>query len=111
MLAGGMYMIPKDLLDSFRKTVAQEGPARELFEIVEGVKENGIEVGGLHFKRIPRGFEETHPYSEFLKYNGVYGMITIPIPDELFGPQLLDLSFERFRTMDPLNRWFLKYLH
>ncbi len=110
MLAGGMYMIPKDLLDPYRQVVAKEQPAKELAEILEKAKENGIEIGGLHYKRVPRGFSEEHPYSFLLKHKGVYGMETTEIPDELFSGELLDYSMERFVKIDPINRWFLKYL-
>jgi uncharacterized protein (TIGR02453 family) len=110
MLAGGLYMIPKDLLEPYRKVVSEEGPARELADVLEEAKESGIEIGGLHFKKIPRGFSENHPYSELLKYNGVYGMETTKIPDEFFQAELIDYSLERFKKMDPMNRWLLRNL-
>lgn len=110
MLAGGMYMIPKDLLDPYRQVVAKEQPAKELAKILKKAEKDGIEIGGLHYKRIPRGFSEEHPYSFLLKHNGVYGMETTKVPDELFSKELLDYSLERFLRIDPMNRWFLKYL-
>ena len=111
MFAGGMYMLPKDLLEPYRKVVAEEGPAGELEDAVELVKSTGIEIGGQHYKRTPRNFQENHQYSYFLRYNGVYGMETIPVPDEFFNEALVDMAFERFQKIDPLNRWFLKYLY
>ncbi len=111
MFAGGMHLLPKDMMEPFRKVVSEEKPAKELADIVEEVKGSGIEVGGLHYKRTPRDFTEDHSYSYFLKYNGVFGMDTIPIPDEFFGSELVDMAFDRFKKIDPINRWFLKYLY
>jgi uncharacterized protein (TIGR02453 family) len=110
MLAGGMHILPKDLLDPYRKIVSEEGPAGELNKILERARRNGIEVGGIQYKRIPRGFTVDHPNSYLLKHNGVYGMETTSIPDELFSEKLIDYSLERFTKIDPMNRWFLKYL-
>ncbi len=111
MFAGGVHMLPKDLLDPFRKVVAKKGPAGELAGIVKNVEEAGIEVKGSHYKKNPRDYSDDHPNSYFLKYNGAYGMDTIPIPDEFFRPELVDMAFNKFKVMDPMNRWFLKYLY
>lgn len=111
MFAGGMHMLPKDLLEPFRKVVAKEEPAKELAEVVEMVRSSGIEIGGEHYKRTPRDFSDEHIYSYFLRYNGVFGMETVPIPDEFFSDELVDMAFGRFKKIDPLNRWFLKYIY
>jgi uncharacterized protein (TIGR02453 family) len=111
MLAGGMYMIPKDLLDRYRKTVSREGPAEELAEILEEIEGYGFESGGLHYKRTPRGYQDQHPFSFLLRHNGVYAMTTTGIPNYLFSEKLVDHTLDRFKKMNPLNRWFLKYMY
>ena len=111
MLAGGLYMIPRDLIDPYRKTVSEEGPARELKDIIGSLKDSGIEIGGLHYKKVPRGFSAEHPHSDLLRYNGVYGMRTTGIPQVLFDSSLVDETIDWFRRTDQLNRWFLKYLY
>ena len=111
MFAGGMYLIPKDLLDSYRMIVSHEGPAKELADAVMKIEETGIDVEGEHYKKIPGNHSADHDNSHFLKYNGVYGMETMEIPDEFFDSELIDIAFERFSRMEPLHRWFLKYLY
>jgi uncharacterized protein (TIGR02453 family) len=111
MLAGGMHLLPKDMIELFRNVVAKEGPAKELAHIVENVKNTGIDIGGLHYKRTPRDYTEDHPYSFFLKYNGVYGITTIPMPKEFFTSKFVTMAYDTFKKIDPLNRWFLKYLY
>ncbi len=110
MLAGGMYMIPEGLLDRYREVVSKEGPAKELDGILKRLKKNGIQVGEEHYKRIPKGFTEDHPYSYLLKHNGVYGYVETGIPKEFFSEDLIDHCIERFKRMDPLNKWFLKFV-
>jgi len=111
MFAGGMHLLPKDMIEPFRKVVSEEGPAKELAVIIDDVKSSGIETGGLHYKRTPRDFTEDHQYSYLLKHNGVFGMDTIEIPDEFFTDELINIAFDRFSKIDPINRWFLKYLY
>ena len=111
MVGGGLHMIPKDLMTPYRESVRDEENARELSGIIEKIKDSGMEVGGLHYKKLPRGYSEEHPYSYLLKHNGVYGMKTSPIPDEFYSSELMDYSLEKFRTMNPLNRWLLDHLY
>jgi len=110
MLAGGMYMIPDDLIGRYRDVVSEEGPAGELDGIVRSLSKEGMEIGGLHYKRPLKDHPETHPYSYLLRHNGVYGMVTTGIPEEFFSEGLIDMCFSTFRRMDPINRWFLRHV-
>ncbi|MFW3146895.1 MAG: DUF2461 domain-containing protein [Thermoplasmatota archaeon] len=111
MLGSGLYMLPKDMIDPYRNVVSQEGPAEELAGIIAEMNDHGIEVGGLHYKNVPRGYDVEHSHPDLLKYNGVYGMVTTGISDELFTSDILEISLGKYRLMDPLNRWLLKYLY
>ena len=95
----------------FREIVSDPGPAKDLTNIMDEFESSGIEVGGLHYKKVPRGYQEEYQYSRFLKHNGLYGMRTTGFPEEFFSSALLDLSIEWFRKMNPLNHWLLKYLY
>ncbi len=48
--------------------------------MVNKVAEKGYPVGGKHYKRIPRGYDESHPNAEFLLYNGAHAMLDEKIP-------------------------------
>lgn len=111
LIAGGFHLLPKDLMTDYRKIVSREVPARELAGVISDVEAGGISVEGLHYKRTPQGFKEDHPHSYLIRYNGVYGLEKSKIPEEFFSEKLVDYVFERFKIMDPLNRWFLDHLY
>ncbi len=110
MLAGGMYMIPEGMLERYREVVSKEGPAKVLDGLIKKLKKEGIEVGGEHYKRMPKGYTEDHPYSYLLKHNGVYAFVETGIPKEFFSADLVDHCIGIYAKMDPLNRWFIEFV-
>lgn len=111
MLAGGFYQLPKDLLEVYRHQVEDPKKAEELSNLIKKVESGGIKTEGLHYKRMPRGFSADHEYSDLLLHTGVHGIESTPVPEEFFSADLLQYAYDRFRIMDPLNRWFLQHLY
>jgi len=111
MLGGGMYMIPDNLLGLFRDAVADPKTGREIGKIVAAIRAlPGFTVEGLHYKRVPAGFDPAHPNAELLKHRGLYGGVDMKIPEELFTAGLVDFCFERFAPLAPLDRWLMRNL-
>jgi uncharacterized protein (TIGR02453 family) len=106
MLAAGLYCFPKDLLETYRNAVVspKQGPALAK-AIREVTKPNGYEVGEIHYKKTPRGYDANHANAEYLLYNGLYVMVNEPVPQDLYSGKILDYCFDRFRLMAPLHRW------
>ncbi|MBM4326907.1 MAG: DUF2461 domain-containing protein [Deltaproteobacteria bacterium] len=106
MLAAGLYCFPKHLLETYRDAVVspKHGPALAK-AIREVTKPKGYEVGEVHYKKTPRGYDANHANAKYLLYSGLYVMVNEPAPQELFSSKLLDHCFERFRLMAPLHRW------
>jgi uncharacterized protein YbdZ (MbtH family) len=63
------------------------------------------QVGGRHYKRIPRGYDATHENADYLLHNGLSASIETDVPEELFTDACLDYCFERFRDMAPIHAW------
>lgn len=110
MLGGGLHKFTKDIMDSYRKQVAKEKSGKALVDIIENLKLENIDIGGLHYKRVPRGFDDDNPNAELLKYNGLYTMINSKIPNEFYSEKLIEYCYERFKKSYPLNEWILTYL-
>ena len=108
-LGGGMYMIPEALLGRFRKAVVDPKLGRELTGILAKLRATkGLTVGGEHYKRIPAGYDASHPNAELLKYNGLHAGFDAPIPEEFYSARFVDYCFERFDAIAPLHRWLTK---
>lgn len=111
VLGGGMYMIPDSLIGRFREAVVDPKSGREIARIVDALRRApGIAVEGLHYKRVPAGFEPAHPNAGLLKHRGLYGGLEMKIPEELYSARLLDFCYERFEPLAPLHRWLMNHL-
>jgi uncharacterized protein (TIGR02453 family) len=109
MIGGGMYMIPDALLGRYRSAVVETKRGAEIERIIEDIRAlSGYTLGGQHYKRVPAGFDATHPNAELLKHKGLYAGFETKIPDEIYSAQLLDYCFERFEPLAPLNRWLMR---
>ncbi|MBP1768969.1 MAG: hypothetical protein H6P98_3084 [Candidatus Aminicenantes bacterium] len=109
MIGGGMYMIPASLLGRYRKAVVDPKSGKEIGRIAAAIRARpGYSVDGLHYKRVPAGFDPAHPNAELLKHNGLYAGVEAGIPEEFFSSRLVDYAFDRFEPLLPLHRWLMK---
>ena len=61
-LLGGLWKFAKPTLDSYREAVANDKSGTSLAKLVEELKaQPGFEIGGEHYKRVPRDYDENHP--------------------------------------------------
>jgi uncharacterized protein (TIGR02453 family) len=109
ILGGGMYLIPDNLLGRFRHAVVDPKSGREIGKIVAAIRTvPGMTIEGLHYKRVPAGFDPAHPNAELLKHRGLYGGSETGIPEEFLTARLVDYCFERYEPLAPLHRWLMK---
>jgi uncharacterized protein (TIGR02453 family) len=109
MVGGGMYMIPDSLIGRYRKAVADPKTGAEIRRITAAIRAvPGYSVDGMHYKRVPAGFDPAHPNAELLKHNGLYGGFETAITEEFYSARLIDYCFERFEPMAPLHKWLMK---
>ena len=110
MLGGGIYQFPKDMLERYRKAASNKNAGKELNKVVNGLKQEKINLGGAYYKRVPQGYDPEHENAELLKYNGLYTMAETKIPKEFYSDKLIDYCFERYKKMHPLHKWILANL-
>jgi uncharacterized protein (TIGR02453 family) len=111
MLAAGIHVFPKSVLKTYRDAVVHPEYGMTLLEAIEDVTALGnFQVGGKHYKRIPRGYDANHKNAEFLFYNGLYAFTEGDIPDELFKMNCLDYCFDKFREMVSIHRWLVSVM-
>ncbi len=111
MIAGGYYVFPEWLIGPYRKAVIHPKQGKELVAILKkitGLK--GFEVGGQHYKRVPAGFDASHPHAGLLLHNGIHAWLETDIPEEFFTPNLVDYCIGKFKPLVPLHRWCVALL-
>ncbi len=108
LLGVGIYQFPKTDLHRYRKAVVDPETGETLSRILKKMaKMEKFELGGKHYKRIPPGFDPSHPNAELLQHNGLYAGETMPIPQELYSEQLVDFCWEKYKKFTPLHRWLV----
>ena len=107
-LFGGQHMFDKPVLQKYRNSVLIDTAAANLEEAIAKVEKAGYEVGGEHYKRVPRGIDKDHPRAELLKYNGLYVESPKISSSTLTKPDLVDTVLKHAQAMAPLHKWLVK---
>jgi uncharacterized protein (TIGR02453 family) len=106
LLGAGYYVFPDCMIESFRRAVLHPKYGKELASILKKIAETSdLEIGGKHYKRVPSGYNPSHPNTPLLLHNGLHAGWETTIPKELFTPGLVDYCFEKFKPLAPLHRW------
>jgi uncharacterized protein (TIGR02453 family) len=108
MLGAGTYAFTPRGLEAFRKAVAHTTRGPALTKAVGKVTKRGYEIGGAHYKRVPRGFDPDHPNAELLKHNGLYAYTEGAIPKQLHTRDLLAFCLKAFKEMYPIQEWIVE---
>ena len=110
LIGAGIKAFPKHLLETYRQAVVDKKLGRELAAAVKKVTAAGYAVGGSHYKRIPRGYDENHPNAEFLLFNGLHASLDEKIPKQFFTDAIVDYVFAHHKNMAPVHYWLKKAL-
>jgi uncharacterized protein (TIGR02453 family) len=109
MLGGGMYMIPDALLGRYRTALLDPRRGAEIAKIVAALRARpGFTVEGVHYKRVPAGYDAEHKNADLLRHKGLYASYATKVPDQFFGPEFVDYCLERFAPLALLHRWLMK---
>jgi len=104
----GLHGFSKEQMHAYREALSDPQRADELAGIVATVRDKGYTVGGLHYKRVPRGFPPDHPHEELLRHNSL-GASSPKIPLSVTkSNRLVDVCMEHCVALSPLNRWLLQ---
>ncbi len=106
----GQHVFDKAKLNAFREAVVDDQMGHELEEAIAEVGAFGdYEIGGEHYKRVPRGYDSEHQRAAYLKYNGLWAVNSTAVKNtDLYKPELVDIFFEQCQRMDPIIRWLVK---
>lgn len=106
ILGAGSHSLSPKQLEAYRNAVADPESGTELRRIVDALGEDdAFDIGGRHYKRVPRGFDAGHPNAELLLHNGLYAGRTVPVPAALHLPAAVDYCAGVFEKIAPLLTW------
>lgn len=108
LLGVGIYMFPQYMLENYRHSVVHPKHGKELTNIMNRIsKRKGYSVGGKHYKRVPAGYDSSHPNADLLLYNGLHVGTETSIPEEFYSYKLIDYCWEMFHPLAPLQKWLV----
>ncbi len=107
VLGGGLYMFPNYLFDTYRNSVVHPRYGKELADILSELKKKGVRIEGKHYKRVPGGYNPSHPNAEYLLHKGLYIGNETAIPEELYSEDWIDYCWKVYRLSFPLHRWLV----
>ena len=99
-LYAGMHQFSGPILKIYREAVVDPVLGEKLEEAVNRVKQKGpYRIGGLYYKRVPKGYHPGHTRAPLLRYNGLWAGWSGVIPDDLYRDRLVDFCMGRFLDM------------
>jgi uncharacterized protein (TIGR02453 family) len=108
LMGVGLYMFPKYLFDTYRNSVVHAKYGKDLTEIVAKIqKKKGYQIGGKHYKRIPAGFDPSHPNAGLLLHNGIHAGVQSAIPEEFYSKKLVNYCWQKLQPLLPLHTWLV----
>lgn len=108
-LGGGLFAsVFTDATQRIRDYTALHGA--ELAAIADKLHANGIEICGDKLKKVPRGYDVSHPQAEYLKHKSWYLEDRLEDSTVRDTSRFLDLAEARFLLMKPLNDYLNRAL-
>ncbi len=105
----GTHGFDKPQLERYRMAVGDDALGSELERAIESIRSGGVyELGGSHYKRVPRGFDADHPRAELLKHNSLYAYAHELTTDHMSDPKLVDFVFKHCVALSPIHRWLVE---
>ena len=102
----GLYIFPRYLLQTYREAVDHPKTGPELVKAIKKVQKAGpYDIGGEHYKQIPRGFDKEHPRADLLRHNGLWASTGGKLNDDFKSEQLIEFCFAHYKKMLPIHTW------
>lgn len=105
LLGVGVHEFPKERLDPYRNAVADDETGRALGSLTAKLEKAGYDVGGEHYKKVPKGYDPDHPRARLLRYNALHAGIEMPLPAEVHSAKLVTLCAGHYKKLLPLHQW------
>lgn len=106
-VGAGCHGFDPTRLGAFRHAVAEPHTGSSLVVIVESLRSDGYEVGGVGYKRQPAGYTPVPAAAPLLLHKALFVHCDEPADSRLGDDRILDLCVDHWRTVAPLHRWLV----
>ena len=100
----GVRWFEKPMLDAYREFIIEERNRERLACVLDEVTAKGYKTIEKGYKRYPRGFDASMPYSTLALYKGMATYKTLPSSLVTRGEELIDTLFKIYEDMLPLQQ-------
>ncbi len=108
-IGAGAHGFTKLQLEAYRAALVDATKGQAIREALQAAADAGFtEVGGAHYKTVPRGFPADHPNAALLKHAMLYVTRREPHPDALFGPGAVDYCLDAYTALRPVQAWLVE---
>jgi uncharacterized protein (TIGR02453 family) len=101
----GKHHFEPELLARYREAVVDPRRGADLEAAVGRAEAAGYELGTPRYKRVPAGFDSTHPRADLLRRDGLFAGVELGHPPELHSSALPGFCAVRFADAAPLVDW------
>ena len=107
ILGAGMHMLGPDQLKNYRQALFNNKIGGVISKTVSELTTKGYDVGGEHYKKVPRGFDADHLRADLLRHNALWVTTTGKIPAAMYGGRAPEHCAKQFAAMRPLQKWLV----
>ncbi|MBF0476242.1 MAG: DUF2461 domain-containing protein [Deltaproteobacteria bacterium] len=106
MLAAGIKLFSKPILDEYRRSVADKKIGQSLLAAISEVTGRGpYYIGDVHYKKVPKGYTPAPETAGLILHNTLYAAFETSLPQELHSTAILDYCYAHFSAMAPIHKW------
>ena len=105
ILGCGIFEFSKEDKDTYREFITNDKAAFEFDKIIEDIKTNKYKIDIPSYKKIPAGYDESHPRANMLKAKGITIWQKCSLPNEFYNKKAVEYCINTFQTILPLFRW------
>ena len=109
-IGGGTYVFSDNMIKVYREALSDKTAGEQIAQVINKMKKFGYQIGGQHFKRLPKGFDENFPHADLLLHNGLYCYLESKEIKQLKPKTVVDFCFKHFKAMLPIHSWLADIL-
>lgn len=110
-VGAGAHGFDAEKLKLYRTAVAHKTTGQTLVKAVDAAKKAGCSVGGEHYKRLPKSFEDADgPVAQLLLHKALFVDVTAKSPIELRSDDFVGFCIDHWKKMAPIHRWLVDNL-
>jgi uncharacterized protein (TIGR02453 family) len=106
----GIYIFSDNMIKTYREALSDKTAGEQIAATVKKVKKSGYQIGGQHFKRLPKGFHADFLHADLLLHNGLYCYTESNNLSLLNQKNVMEYTFKHYKNMLLFHSWLADIL-